>query len=177
MKKLLLNSTSIAIYTSLIIILFRLVTDTFNWNGPERVYAPMFGVVISAFLGLRALRKEALQNDLTFFMEIRATMRPAAIFSLIYSAFIYVFYRFINPSLFPEMVAEREAEFLAQFELNNTPAKEADKVLANFHEFADFFFAPLNWSTITLFGLIMLTGVYGFLLTVAARKFPKMMIN
>ena len=51
MKKLLLNSTSIAIYTSLIIILFRLVSDTFNWNGPERVYAPMFGVVISAFLG------------------------------------------------------------------------------------------------------------------------------
>ena len=177
MKKILLNSTSIAIYTTLIIIVYRLVSDTFNWNGPERVYAPMLGVVVSAFLGLRSLRKQALNEELTFFMEIRETMKPAAIFSVLYSVFIYVFYSFINPSLFPEMVAEREAEFILQFEANNISAKEADKVLANFHEFADFFFAPLNWATITLFGLVMLTGIYGFLLTVAARKFPKMMIN
>jgi len=178
MQKILRSGTSIAIYITLILIVIRLLLDTIGISDYTRLFPVTLGILVAAYLGLRAQRLEFIESnieelsDLTFIMEIRSAMRPAAITSLLYSVFMYVFYQFINPSLFPKMVAERKAEYEVQFELNNISAEQADQVLANFETFTSFVFAPVNWATFTLFGLIIMTGVYGFLLTLIARKFP-----
>ncbi len=178
MQKILRSGTSIAIYITLILIVIRLLLDTFGIEDITRLFPVTLGVLVASYLGIRAQRlliKESPGeqiSDLVFIMEIRAAMRPAAIVSLLYSAFMYVFYQFINPSIFPKMVAERKAEYAEQFAINNTPADQAEQILTNFETFTEFVFAPLNWATFTLFGLIIMTAVYSFLLTVIARKFP-----
>ena len=178
MQKILRSGTNIAIYITLLLIVIRLLLDTIGISDYTRLFPVTLGVLVAAYLGLRAQRLEFIEStieklsDLTFIMEVRSAMRPAAIITLLYSLFIYIFYQFINPSIFPKMVAERKAEYEAQFELNNIPAEQAEQVLTNFETFTSFVFAPINWATFTLFGLIIMTGIYGFILTLIARKFP-----
>lgn len=69
---------------------------------------------------------------------------------------------------------ERRAEFEKSIAENNVGTEEANKVLQNFEQVTEYIFSPLNWATFTLLGLIILSFIYGALLVLFARKFPKM---
>lgn len=175
------SGTTAAIYLTLGLIIIRLVLDTLGVgiDGGLRIYPVLLGLLVASYLGLRAQRmlvsKESPQelSDLSFIMEIRAAIRPAALLSFLYSVFLYGFYSFINPSLFPKEVEKRKEEYQEAFAENNISPEEAEQVLDNFTTFTDFVFDPLNWATLSLFALVMLSGFYGFLLTAIARKFPE----
>ncbi len=175
------SGISVAIYLTLALLIIRLILDTLGVgiDGGVRIYPVLLGLLVASYLGLRSQRmlvstespKEL--SDLTFIMEIRAAIRPAALLSFLYSVFLYGFYTFINPSLFPKEVEKRKEEYREAFEANNISPEEAEQVLENFTTFTDFVFDPLNWATLSLFALVMLSALYGFMLTAIARKFPE----
>ena len=168
-----IKSTTVALILFGLLVVFRLLIETLNWDWTIRVYPILLFILVAGYMGIREQRIKS-REYLTYIMELKAALRPSAMLAFLYSAFSFIFYRFISPNFFDKMIMERRSEFEKSISENNVGAEEAGKVLQNFEQVTEYIFSPLNWATFTLLGLIMLSFIYGALLVLFARKFPKM---
>lgn len=168
-----IKSTTVALILFGLLVVFRLLIETLNWDWTIRVYPILLFILVAGYMGIREQRIKS-REYLTYIMELKAALRPAALLAFLYSLFSFIFYRFVSPGFFNKMIVERRTEFEKSIAENNVGPDEAEKVLQNFEQVTDYIFSPLNWATFTLLGLIMLSFVYGALLVLFARKFPKM---
>lgn len=175
MQKILQNSTTVTIYLLLILVVFRLLTDTLEWDWGLRIYALLLASVLACFVGIRNQRLAGGgKEEFTFVMDLKAGLRPGALLAILYSIFTFAFYKFINPAFFVQQREQRREELMEGLAEQEASAEQTEQVLQNFEAITDYVFAPFNWSTFTLFGLVALAGIYSLILTGLVRQFPQL---
>ncbi|MEQ9064267.1 MAG: DUF4199 domain-containing protein [Vicingaceae bacterium] len=123
-------------------------------------------ILVGSFFTVRGYRLATPGSTLK--SEFKAGMRSVAIFSLLLSVFVLVYYNYIDTHYFEFMIDDRMA--LAEKELINNPDINLEQV----RKTGEMLFTPRVHATITLFGLTAAGAVYTLLLVVLTRKVLKL---
>ena len=176
MKNSLNNPYTISIYLALFTLIARLIVDSFSLDRIIVVYVILLFTLISCYFGVRIYRHSLKVGDpLLYLMEIKAGIRGGAVYALLVGIFTYVFYQLINPNYFPNVIAERAKERIAEMEALNYTQANIDKAMETFYGISEPFTTPAVWASITLFGLVFLSAFYSVIVTAIARKAPKIL--
>ena len=159
-----------------ILVIVRLLINTLDLDWELRIYPILIVLIAAAYLGIREQRFNS-SEELTYIMEWKAALRPTAVIAVIYSLFTFLFYKFIDPSFFAQLITRRKAEIQATIDKNDTPAEDAQMILENFDQMSSMIFTPLNWATFTMMGTIIFSLIFSALLVLLARQFPKVIIR
>ena len=124
------------------------------------LFANIFILMTGVFLGIR-LFKSQKQEATTYIDDFKAGMRIAAIYALLMSIFLYIYYAYLDPSYF-EIKLQKQLE-LAQ----NKENVDLNKA----KEMGEFILSPYFQSTVSLLGFLILGSIYSALIAFLVRKF------
>lgn len=183
MKRFFQAPINVVLCALFLLILFRFAMDALQLDWELRVYPLLLFVLLIVYTGVRSQRIKQMEEndtiihgDLGFVIDFKAAMRPSALFAIAYSIFVWIFHSFINPLLFFNMIEEQKQAILLEGTKHDNQ-QEVKALLTSFERFAEFVFAPLNWATFTLFGLIFLSFFYSLILVAFTRKFPQLLLT
>ena len=126
------------------------------------MFVNLLVVLVGTFFTVRQYRIKNPQSG--FNSEFKAGMRSAAIFAVLMSVFVLVYYSYIDTHYFEKMIDSRIE--LAKSSLPDNPDIKIDEV----RKTGELFFTPRVHATITLFGLTATGAIYSFLLVLLTRK-------
>ena len=146
----------------------RLLAFFLGWN-PEYIDTGFLFISLAALIPLtiyaiwpRSLKKSFLQ-------EITSTMRITALFGLVITVFLFLFYQFMETEYFEltrdEIMNRELRQYAAENSGNAMPSGAADKLEDNISEF----FSIRNYSAIILVLFIVLSGFYAVLFAVLKK--------
>ncbi|MFT3885960.1 MAG: hypothetical protein QM724_11180 [Flavobacteriales bacterium] len=133
--------------------------------GPmEFVPVHLLAVIAVAYLsGFLLLRHDPSRGMAEL---IRNGLRDTALYAVVIAVFIYIFYRYIDASEFPERNAQFIANFVAE---GHTEAEAREKV--------ERFYTPGGYAGVTFFGMLLLgvfnTLIFGALHHKVLRRFRR----
>lgn len=149
-----------AVTAALVGIIFKMVY--FIWFYPNDDYdmyvrfAYLLTFLLALFFGLRTWKAQNEGSD--FVSDMKSGLKIASIYSIILSAFTYIYYKFINPAYFEGRIAEKMQA-----------ASEANEDLSKVRDTASLIFDAFTHSTLTLFGLIFIGLFYTLILVAMFR--------
>ena len=130
----------------------------FDAFGRFAIFGNIFFLLFGIFLGLR-LHKQKVLSASTFIDDFKAGMNVAAYYAILMSAFVYLYYTFIDPDYFDIRLAK-------QLDI----AKENGMNLAEVKKTGAFFLSPFFQTTISLLGFLLLGSFYAAILSFLMRK-------
>ena len=134
--------------------------EAFGRNG---VFIPLLFILIGIFLGMRETRFRS-SNSISLKTSINNGVKISAINAVIMSAFIYIYYTWIDPGFFTHKINEA----LVLMKSNgNTPEEIKEYILT-----AKIIFSPGKLSSFTLFGYLMLGIIYSAVCGLLLQKIP-----
>lgn len=163
MKKL----NQIALVFLLISILWKFTVYTMDWGNEYNFFLALLLIIIASFLGIY-LQRKATQERLSFVMELKAALQPTALYILFYSIFLFVYYKFINPTYLPNLHTEMINARVEEAKGLEYTTEQIQQMVDGL-ESAGVIYDPFLWSSITLFLLIFVGFIYSALLTLILR--------
>ena len=127
------------------------------------MFANLLVILVGSFFTVRGYKMNYPGAD--FISEFKAGMRSTAIFALLMSIFVLIYYNYIDTHYFENLIADR-IQFAEQ-ELVNNPDIDLEEV----RKTGEILFTPRVHATITLFGLTATGAIYTLLLVALTRKF------
>lgn len=146
------------------LILFKLDLDL-QKNAMYSAFFNLLVISVGTFFAVRQFKIRAARPT-KFQEDVKAGMRTAALYALLMTIFVFVYYSYIDAGFFTKMIESR----LAAARIAVEQGQEID--LEKTREFGEFIFSPKTHSTITLFGFLVAGAIYSLLITVFMRKFP-----
>lgn len=170
---------SALIFASVFIIVKLILFNTglHNTNYVLVVFVNILCALLAMIIGLRMNFKE--NNEQKSYTElVKLTMRAAALYALIISAFAYLYYTKIDPEFISSRVEERmvlaRAANFDQLKKDH-PEKLRDMNREDFlqaeKENAELWFSPFFLTTLTMIGLILISLFYSFFIAWFWGKF------
>ena len=121
----------------------------------------LFVLMTGIFLGIR-LFKNIQPVKTSFLADVKAGMKVASMYAVLFSVFIYIYYNNIDTSYF-EIKLQNQ---LKVAEENGFTTQDLSKA----KETGEFILSPYFQSTVTLIGFILLGTFYSSILTFFMRK-------
>lgn len=131
----------------------------FSWYERVAVFGNVFVLMSGVFFGIRLFKKQQAEKT-SFLQDLKAGMRITALYALLMTAFVYVYYNWIDASYFAEKLQ-------SQLKL----AEENGMDLTNVKKTGEFVLSPFFQSTVTLVGFLLLGSFYSAIITFLVRKF------
>jgi amino acid transporter len=124
------------------------------------LFANIFVLMTGVFFGIRLFKSQ--QKEATSYIDdFKAGMRIAAVYALLMSIFLYVYYAHIDPTYF-EIKLQNQLE----------AAQNQENIdLAKAQEMGEFILSPYFQSTVSLLGFLILGSFYSALIAFLVRKF------
>lgn len=157
-----------------ITVVARLAFDSFDLSTEYMYYIYLLMSVLGSYMGIRQQRMLS-DEDFTFVMDLKAGMRVAGFYGLLVAVFVFIYYSWINPYYFEQLLATRADEMARVYAENGIPQEEITKHIEQFKSFNAQFMSPLPWANMTLFALVFLGAFYSSILALIIRRFPQMM--
>lgn len=161
------NSNQIALALVVISIIWKFTVYTLELDNTFNIYLTLLFILVAAFFGIYQLRKQA-EEDLTFVMEFKAAMQPVAIYLLLFGAFLFAYYKFINPNFLSDLHAQNILERVEEAKQLNYSKEQINTLVERLDE-AKMIYTPFVWSSITLFITLFIGLFYSLLLTLILR--------
>jgi hypothetical protein len=159
---------SIAIQAAIGLILLRLVAFFLNWN-PQFVDTGFLFFSLAALIPLSIYAIWPRGENKGFLKEVNTSMRLTALFGLIITVFLFLFYQFLETEYFEltrEQIINREFKtYESENNGNEMPAADAEKLQDNITEF----FSIRNYTAIVLVLFIILSAFYAVLFSVLKK--------
>lgn len=125
-------------------------------------------LLIGMYRGVDGRRKLDHPDGISFMPAFRSAMSVSALFSLIYTLFIYFFITKIDENFRDKFIANRIAELREA----KTPQVDIDAWIKGSYEFP---FA-LTWTLFTFIGIMVISLIYAFAIgKMMTKKYPKML--
>ena len=131
----------------------------FTFYESVAIFINIFILLTGVFLGIWNYRKSIGKSD-SFISYVKEGMKVAAFYAILMTAFVYIYYSFIDPSYF-EIKLAKQLELASKNDLNVKQVKEMGEVVLS----------PFFQSTITLIGFLLLGSFYSSIVTFLLRKF------
>lgn len=130
----------------------------FETFGRFAIFGNIFFLLLGIFFGLR-LHKQKVLSKSSYLEDFKAGMRVAAYYALFMSAFVFLYYNYIDPDYF-------EIRLAKQLEI----ARENQMDLEQVKKTGAFFLSPFFQTTISLLGFLLLGSFYSAILAFLMRK-------
>lgn len=173
-------TTKSAVIFSMLFIITKLVlfnTGLHESNYILVVFANILFVLLAMIMGLR-MNTKANPSEKNYTELVKISMRSAALYALLVSAFAYLYYTkidpdFINSRVEERMVLARAADFdqLKKDHPEKLEGKNREDFLNDEKSNAELWFSPFFLSTLTLVGLILISLFYSFFIAWFWKKF------
>lgn len=155
---------SIAIQAAIGFILLRLLAFFLNWN-PQFVDTGFLFLSLAALIPLSIYAIWPRGRNKGFLREVNSSMRLTALFGLIITVFLFLFYQFLETEYFEltrEQIINREFKnYESEHNGTTIPEADAEKLQDNISEF----FSIRNYTAIVLVLFIILSAFYAILFT------------
>ena len=140
---------------------------TLDYDNVYNIFVSLLFILLSGLFGLYHIRKNA-KEQLTFLIELKATMQPAATYILFFSVFLFAYYSFINPTQLEMQHAQNIEQRLDEAKTKNYSDAEIAQLQERLKG-AEMIYRPFTWSSITLFVLLFSALFYLMVLVVVFR--------
>lgn len=151
-----MSPTRIGLLLALLAIGLKLFGFYYQIGGADQgsyfVMLHLLLLLIGAFAGIRMSASDVHSIEL-----FKNGMRAVATYTILYCAYLYVHYKFIDAMYFETRIDEI---------VQNSPEASRGQNEKNFRSV----FTPFNYATITLLGFVASGALYTFLLTVLESK-------
>lgn len=164
------NSGQIALSLLLISIIWKFTVYTMEWANNYNIYVTLLFILVAALTGIIALRKKA-QEELTFIMEFKAAMQPVATYLLLFSAFLFIYYQYINPNFLADLHAQNIAERIQEATDLGYSQDQINQLVEGLEQ-SKMIYSSFTWSSITLFVTLFIGLFYSLMLTFILRLAP-----
>jgi len=159
---------SIAIQAALGLILLRLVAFFLNWN-PQFVDTGFLFISLAGLIPLSIYAIWPRGRNKSFLQEVNSSMRLTALFGLIITVFLFLFYQFLETEYFDltqEQIINREFKnYESENDGSQMPAADAEKLQDNIGQF----FSVRNYTAIVLVLFIIMSVFYAVLFSVLKK--------
>lgn len=157
------SNISIVVWMIVVSILLKLIVYIQGWQFSDfesiAIFGNVFVLMTGVFLGIRLFK---IQNGKTSFpQDFKAGIRVASLYTLAMTAFVYVYYSFIDAAYF-KLKLQKQLELAQENGMNLEQVKQTGEVVLS----------PFFQSTITLIGFLLLGSFYSAILSFLMRKFP-----
>ena len=157
----------VAIILALTAGVIRLLTFFGGFSSPNVAKYVIFGhmlcILLSIFFGIRYSQQG---KETTPGGDLKSGIKAGGVYTLISTAFVYIYFRFIDINYF----AIKQQELIeAEVKRGGNIDQIKDKV--------ESFFSLMNYTTVTLLGLMMITFLYAVLVVVLDRYFLNRFTN
>jgi len=146
-------------------VFLKMLVFSANWQLTELERISIFGnllvLMTGVYLGIKNF-KSTIQEKTSYLQDVKSGMRIASLYALFMSAFVYLYYGFIDRSYFVQK-AEQRIELLEQQGIDIEQANASMELV----------FTPFFQSTITLMGFILLGSFYAAMIAFLLRKFKR----
>jgi len=153
---------NIAFQAAIGLILLRLVVFFLNWN-PQFVDTGFLFISLAALIPLSIYAIWPRGQNKSFLQEVSASMRLTALFGLIITVFLFLFYQFLETEYFEltreEIINREMRNYEAASNGNEMPTDDAEKLEENVSSF----FSIRNYTAIVLVLFIILSAFYAIL--------------
>ncbi|UTW60800.1 DUF4199 domain-containing protein [bacterium SCSIO 12741] len=119
-------------------------------------------LLLAIYLGMRSYKRS--QPEAGFRHLFKSGMQGGAIFTLLVSAFGFVYYKWINPEYFLHRIESRVAEATQL----GYSAEDIEKVRST----AEFIFSSVVDGTVSLIMFMLMSVLYSLTITVLFRRIP-----
>lgn len=158
----------VALGAATVAILLKFLVYTLEWPNHYNIYGLLLLLIVAGFSGIYFIRQQA-KESLTFIMEFKSAMQPIALFVMLHSLFLWVYYNYINPTFLSAMHNSNIQDRIKEAKANGWTAEEINKMVDGL-EGASVIYEPFVWSSITLF-LLLFGGIfYSLLITAVLRN-------
>lgn len=168
-----------AVLFASVFIIVKLIFFNAGWHGkyyPLIIFINILLVLLAMVTGLWSEGKHSKPK--TAYLEIvKSCLRPAALYILLVTAFVYLYYNVIDKDHCRDLVEQRmEAAEKVDFKkMQETRAEYKDLTRNDFldkeKENAEKIFSPFSVATATLFGLLMISFFYSLVIAYVYKRF------
>ena len=121
-------------------------------QGKYTIFLHLFLLMAAAYIAVTSTNKESDWVD-----QIKAGMKAVSVYAILYCAFLYFHYKYIDTIYFEERISAI---------VEGIPEDGKNKGIKKLNSF----FTPFNYATITLVSFMASGAVYSFLVTALDRK-------
>ncbi len=150
----------VAIIMALVAGILRLLVFFSGYSSPELaryvIFMHMFCILLSVFFGIRASQTGKKQT--TPGGDLKSAIKAGGVYTLISTAFVFIYFKFIDINYF--VIKQQE---LIEAEVKN--GGNIDQI----REKVENFFSLMNYTTVTLLGLMMISFMYSVLVVLIDR--------
>lgn len=161
------NSNQIAFSLLLLSVIWKFGVYTLELANTYNIYLTLLLILVAAAAGLFLLRRSA-KEELTFVMELKAAMQPVAIYLVLFSVFLFVYYKFINPNFLADIHAQNIQDRIQEANQLGYSQEQINQLVERLED-ANVIYTPFIWSSITLFITLFIGFFYSLLLTFILR--------
>lgn len=129
-----------------------------------QIFIHMAMIILVIFLSLQSLDKHPERSG-DFIDDAKDGLKAGAVYSLLATSLVVIYYNFIDPGFFPEMQDRVYQRSIAE-EPDMTPEELREKV--------ESFFNLSNWVLATLTGFIALSIIYSLLVSLFMKVLRKL---
>ncbi|MEX2380391.1 MAG: DUF4199 domain-containing protein [Vicingaceae bacterium] len=156
------STFSIAVWMMVVSVLLKMITYSNGWQFTDyeriAIFGNVFVLMTGVFLGIRLFKKNAVEQT-NFLDDFKAGMRVSAMYAILMTAFVYLYYSTIDPTYF-------DLKLKKQLILANENEMDLEQV----RKTGEFVLTPFFQSTITLIGFLLLGSFYSGIITFLVRK-------
>jgi hypothetical protein len=158
-------------YKPLIIVIYMLAASLFlkflvylnHWQltSYERytMFANIFIMLTGVFFAIRHYKLSRSGEISSFADDFKAGMRVAALYTLAMTAFVFIYYNYIDPNYFPEKL-NTQLQLAEASGLDTRQVEQTGSVVLT----------PFFQSTVTLIGFMIMGMIYSALIAFLVRK-------
>ena len=157
-----MSNSAIAIRMVALSVFLKMLVYAMHWQHTsyERIYffANVLILMSGIFFGIRQFKK-SMNAKTDFLQDVKAGMKVAALYAIMMTLFVYIYYKFIDTGYF-QVKLENQLELARQNDLDVEKAREM----------GEFALSAFFQSTVTMVGFLMLGSFYASIITFFLRR-------
>lgn len=128
-------------------------------TGQYVIFMHMLFILLSIFFAIRNSGSMLKPKEARLGHELKASVKAGGLYSVLTTAFVFIYYKAIDVNYF----------ILKQQELISEASKDPGADVEQVKKSVESFFSLMNYCTVTLLGLMLLTFVYGIVMVLMNR--------
>lgn len=168
-----------AVLFASVFIIVKLIFFNAGWHSkyyPAIIFINILLVLLAMVTGLWSEAKHSKPKG-SYLEIVKSCLRPAALYIVLVTAFVYLYYNAIDKEHVKNLVEQRMAAAekmdFEELQKSNIEFKEMTRndFLDRERENAEQIFSPFSVATATLFGLLMLSFFYALIIAYVYKRF------
>lgn len=156
-------TTRFAVFFALSACIFRLITFYGGWLTPKTaqyvIFMHLLFILLAVFIAVRVNQNKEIDEQRKLGDDIKTGFKAGSIYSIITTAFVFVYFKFIDVNYF---IFKQQELIAAQLK---DPTADPVRVKQGVEDF----FSLTNYCSVTLLGLMVVTFIYTVIVILVNR--------